>query len=115
MSAAEINFMSAIDIARRGRLADITARQVVEAFLSSIEDLQPRLNAFTQILSDIALDQARSVDEAVRAGRRVGLHADVLVAVKDIVADEFGVPIDDIQVVCGDTAITPMGWGTYGS
>ena len=32
-----------------------------------------------------------------------------------IVADEFGVPIDDIQVVCGDTAITPMGWGTYGS
>lgn len=32
-----------------------------------------------------------------------------------IVADEFGMPIDDIQVVYGDTAITPMGWGTYGS
>lgn len=32
-----------------------------------------------------------------------------------VVADEFGVPIDDIQVVYGDTATTPMGWGTYGS
>jgi carbon-monoxide dehydrogenase large subunit len=32
-----------------------------------------------------------------------------------IVADELGVPIDDVQVVYGDTATTPMGWGTYGS
>lgn len=32
-----------------------------------------------------------------------------------IVADELGVPIDDVQVVHGDTAVTPMGWGTYGS
>ena len=85
MIGAEINFMSAIDIARRVRRADITARQVVEAFLSRIEHLQPRLNAFTQILSDIALDQARSIDEAVRAGRPVGPLAGVPVAVKDIV------------------------------
>ena len=54
MIGAEINFMSATDIARRVRRADITARQVVEAFLSRIEHLQPRLNAFTQILSDNA-------------------------------------------------------------
>ncbi len=32
-----------------------------------------------------------------------------------VVADEFGIPIDDVQVVHGDTATTPMGWGTYGS
>jgi aerobic carbon-monoxide dehydrogenase large subunit len=32
-----------------------------------------------------------------------------------IVADEFGIPIGDIQVVAGDTARIPMGWGTYGS
>jgi len=32
-----------------------------------------------------------------------------------IVADELGVPIDEVQVVHGDTAVTPMGWGTYGS
>jgi aerobic carbon-monoxide dehydrogenase large subunit len=32
-----------------------------------------------------------------------------------IVADELGLPIDDIEVVHGDTGATAMGWGTYGS
>jgi aerobic carbon-monoxide dehydrogenase large subunit len=32
-----------------------------------------------------------------------------------IVADELGVPVDDITVFHGDTSQTPMGWGTYGS
>jgi len=32
-----------------------------------------------------------------------------------VVSDELGVPIDDVQVIYGDTAVTPMGWGTYGS
>ena len=32
-----------------------------------------------------------------------------------IVADEIGVPVDDVEVIHGDTANTPMGWGTYGS
>lgn len=32
-----------------------------------------------------------------------------------IVADEIGVPVDDVEVVHGDTGNTPMGWGTYGS
>jgi carbon-monoxide dehydrogenase large subunit len=32
-----------------------------------------------------------------------------------IVADQLGVPIDDIEIVHGDTERTPMGWGTYGS
>jgi aerobic carbon-monoxide dehydrogenase large subunit len=32
-----------------------------------------------------------------------------------IVADEFGVPIESVEVVAGDTETTPQGWGTYGS
>ena len=32
-----------------------------------------------------------------------------------IVSDEIGVPVDDIEVIHGDTDNTPMGWGTYGS
>ncbi len=32
-----------------------------------------------------------------------------------IVADEIGVDSDDVKVFHGDTDITPMGWGTYGS
>lgn len=32
-----------------------------------------------------------------------------------IIADELGLPLDDIEVVHGDTARIAMGWGTYGS
>jgi carbon-monoxide dehydrogenase large subunit len=32
-----------------------------------------------------------------------------------IVADALGAPFEDVEVVHGDTAATPMGWGTYGS
>jgi len=32
-----------------------------------------------------------------------------------IVADELGLPLDDIEVVHGDTGAIAMGWGTYGS
>jgi carbon-monoxide dehydrogenase large subunit len=32
-----------------------------------------------------------------------------------ILSDELGVPVDDIEVIHGDTDNTPMGWGTYGS
>ena len=32
-----------------------------------------------------------------------------------IVADEIGVPVDDVEIIHGDTDNTPMGWGTYGS
>src|SRR5437667_5200903 len=32
-----------------------------------------------------------------------------------IVADEFGIPVENVDVVAGDTEATPQGWGTYGS
>ena len=32
-----------------------------------------------------------------------------------ILSDELGVPVEDIEVVHGDTDNTPLGWGTYGS
>lgn len=32
-----------------------------------------------------------------------------------IISDEIGFPVNDIEIVHGDTNTTPMGWGTYGS
>lgn len=32
-----------------------------------------------------------------------------------IIESEIGIPVDDIEIVHGDTNRTPMGWGTYGS
>lgn len=35
--------------------------------------------------------------------------------IAQLVADELGVPIDDVEVLFGDTDIAPSGWDTYGS
>lgn len=32
-----------------------------------------------------------------------------------VVADEFGLPVEHVEIVAGDTESTPQGWGTYGS
>jgi carbon-monoxide dehydrogenase large subunit len=32
-----------------------------------------------------------------------------------LIADQLGVAVDDVEVLHGDTDQTPMGWGTYGS
>jgi carbon-monoxide dehydrogenase large subunit len=32
-----------------------------------------------------------------------------------VVADEFGLPVESVEIVHGDTETTPQGWGTYGS
>jgi len=36
-------------------------------------------------------------------------------AFAQIAADELGVPIDDVEVLFGDTDVSPNGWDTYGS
>jgi carbon-monoxide dehydrogenase large subunit len=35
--------------------------------------------------------------------------------IAQLVGDELGIPIDDIEVLFGDTDIAPSGWDTYGS
>lgn len=82
---SELAFAPAGEIGGRVARREISARQVTEAFLARIESLGPRLNCFTQILSDVALDQARRIDDGIRAGRPVGPLAGVPVAIKDIV------------------------------
>jgi aerobic carbon-monoxide dehydrogenase large subunit len=32
-----------------------------------------------------------------------------------LVAEEFGIPFENVEIVHGDTETTPQGWGTYGS
>ncbi len=32
-----------------------------------------------------------------------------------LVNDELGVPLDDVEIIHGDTEMIPFGWGTYGS
>lgn len=85
MSADEVVFSSAAEMAERIGEGAVTAVEVAEAHLARIERLQPRLNCFTAILAERALSDARDVDAARASGRPLGPLAGVPVGIKDIV------------------------------
>jgi aspartyl-tRNA(Asn)/glutamyl-tRNA(Gln) amidotransferase subunit A len=88
-------FASASDIAARVASGSVTAVEVAEACLARIAGHDRRLNSFIRVTPDLALDAARHVDDAVRAGRPPGPLAGVPVAVKDLI------DITDIPTTAG--------------
>ncbi|CAN5505582.1 AtzE family amidohydrolase [soil metagenome] len=68
-----------------------TAEQVVAASLRAVEDLDDELNAFTAVLSEQALSDARRIDQNIADGGNPGPLAGVPFAVKNLF-DVAGVP-----------------------
>jgi aspartyl-tRNA(Asn)/glutamyl-tRNA(Gln) amidotransferase subunit A len=63
---------------------DISATEVVSAFLKRIEKLDSQLNSYVTILSDEALDQARRFDEGAKESQPLPL-AGIPLAIKDVI------------------------------
>ncbi len=89
--ADELPEESAVDLARRLRERELSAVEVAEACLRRIDDENPRINAFTTVTHDLALEAARRCDEAVAAGRSLGVLHGVPVAIKDLFDFRAGV------------------------
>jgi aspartyl-tRNA(Asn)/glutamyl-tRNA(Gln) amidotransferase subunit A len=78
----------AADVLRSGQISAVdAARESVAA----IEASQPAINAFIRVTPDLALAQARHVDELRAAGRDLGALMGAPVAVKDLF-DVAGIP-----------------------
>ncbi|MEJ2687751.1 MAG: amidase family protein, partial [Gammaproteobacteria bacterium] len=75
---------SAVEIASAVRAGATRARYVVERALHRVESLDERLNAFTDVTVERALQEADNVDRAVASGERVGPLAGVPFAVKNL-------------------------------
>lgn len=72
---SDLTFRSATELARLVREREVSASELVEAHLRRIEQVNPQINAVVQIDADRALDAARSADQALAQGTRVGpLH-----------------------------------------
>lgn len=79
MSACE----SAAEIARAVRSRKRSAEEVTRACLDQIAAHDGVLHAFLSVNSDMALTQARRIDEAIAGGDSAGMLAGVPVAIKD--------------------------------
>lgn len=63
--------LSATDLARRIRAREVTSREVVEAHLARIREVNPRLNAVVADRFDDARREADAADAAVKEGREL--------------------------------------------
>lgn len=73
---------SAGELARLIAGGELSSREVVEAQLARIDEINPKLNAVVQVLRDEALAAADAADEAVASGAKLGSLHGVPVTVK---------------------------------
>lgn len=78
----EIAKLSATDLAAAVRGKRLSAREVVSAFLTRIEELNPRLNAIVDLQAERALAAAAAVDDKVARGEDVGRLVGVPLTIK---------------------------------
>lgn len=85
MSFSEICFLTATDLSKRIRSKQLSCREVMQAHLSQIERVNPKINAIVTLETELALEAARAADEALAKGRESGPLHGLPVAHKDLV------------------------------
>ncbi len=90
--------MTATELVRRMRRKEISAREVLDAHLQQIEDVNPRVNAIVTLVPEQARERARQLDEEAAQGRFAGPLHGLPIAHKDLnetkgIRTTFGSPI----------------------
>ena len=85
MSDNEVVWTPAVELAARIRQKEISPVEVVDAVLSRLEALNPRLNAFCLVATDQARAAARDAEVAVMKGEPLGPLHGVPVSLKDMI------------------------------
>lgn len=75
--------LGALELANRIAAGEVSSRQVLEAHLERVEQVNPALNAVVRVLADEARTAADSADRAVAAGARLGRLHGVPITVKE--------------------------------
>lgn len=79
----EITSMTATTVARKIRDGAVSSREVVDAYLDRLEQVNPVVNAVVTACPDRARAEAKAADDAQRKGRPLGPLHGVPVTVKD--------------------------------
>lgn len=85
MENQKICFQTATELTRRIRAKELSATEVMEAHLTQIERINPKVNAIVTFLPEQALEQARAADKALAQGEDVGPLHGLPIAHKDLI------------------------------
>jgi amidase len=81
---ADLCFLPAVELARQIRAKQISAVELLEAYLAQIERVNPRVNAIITLVADQALAQARAADAMLARGDVLGPLHGLPIAHKDL-------------------------------
>lgn len=87
--------LTAAEIAQKIRAGELSAVEVAQQSLQTIQQKDPEVQAFLSVTEELALERAARIDEAVRLGSPVGPLAGVPVAIKD------NMNLKGIRTTCG--------------
>jgi Asp-tRNA(Asn)/Glu-tRNA(Gln) amidotransferase A subunit family amidase len=85
---SELNLLSATSLAEQIRRKKLTPVEVVKAHFASIRRLNPKLNAFVQLDSERALEEARLAENAIQRGEQAGPLHGVPISIKSCIEVE---------------------------
>ena len=85
MTATDICFMTAVELAQRIRSRQFSCVEVMEAHLAQIYRVNPQVNAIVTYHPERALEGAQAADDALARGDDVGVLHGLPVAHKDLV------------------------------
>ena len=85
MTAQDLCFLPAVELARMIREREVSALEVMQAHLEQIALTNPRVNAIVTLLPERALDSAREMDARLARGDDPGPLGGLPVAHKDLV------------------------------
>lgn len=105
MNSNTICFSSAQELARKIQTKEVSAREVMEVFLSHIELVNPKVNAIVSLNEELALKGADEADKRLMAGEAVGPLHGLPTAIKDLV-DANGFPTTQGSILFKDRMAT---------
>jgi aspartyl-tRNA(Asn)/glutamyl-tRNA(Gln) amidotransferase subunit A len=84
MNIKELCYLSAGDLGRLIQKKEISPVEVIDAHISRIEALEPKLNSFITFLPDLAREEARRAEREITAGRCRGPLHGIPLGLKDL-------------------------------
>ncbi|MFX1366210.1 MAG: amidase [Promethearchaeota archaeon] len=84
MNKEDICFMSAYDMAETIKRQELTSLEITETIIERIEKINPIINAYCTTTFDIARENAKKADEAVKKGEKLGLLHGIPTSIKDL-------------------------------
>lgn len=89
--SAPLHYQDAATLARLIATKQVSSREVVQAHLDRIAEVNPKINAIVTLLAEDALRDAEAADKAVAAGAKLGPLHGVPFTIKDSL-DTAGIP-----------------------